>query len=135
MQKLARQQYCWQQKPYPFKAGSATFVFSGERERVVDLLIKDCLVDVLIVHISRDGTAIKARERPVVRKQAATTADAQVNLIPVEAVISVTAETAAPAIKRDRPRRGEVHTPAKAPPSAASSRNVGANDREYPNDL
>ena len=72
------------------------FAQSSLAPRVHDALIKEHLGDELIGHLSRDGTAIEARERPVRAKT----------------------ETAAvqPAKKRGRPRRGEVRAPAKESP-------------------
>ena len=60
-------------------------------ERVHEVLIKAYLGNELIGHLSRDGTAIVARERPVCVKN----------------------EAPAPAKRRGRPRRGEVRLPAK----------------------
>lgn len=65
-------------------------------ERVHEALIRDHLGDELIGHISRDGTAIEARERPVQSKTPAV--------------------KPAPAKKRGRPRRDEVRPPAKESP-------------------
>lgn len=65
-------------------------------ERVHEALIKGTLGDQLIGHLSRDGTAIVARERP--------------------ARTEAPAEAPAPAKKRGRPRRGEVRAPAKESP-------------------
>ncbi len=81
-------------------------------ERVHEALIKEHLGQSLIGHISRDGTAIEARERPVSRAdaplvQAAATQDL---LLPTKAVLAQ--EAPAPAArKRGRPRRGEVRAP------------------------
>lgn len=63
-------------------------------ERVHEALIKDHLGDQLIGHLSRDGTAIIARERPAPTK----------------------VQVKAPPKKRGRPRRGEVRAPAKESP-------------------
>lgn len=63
-------------------------------ERVHEALIKTHLGEALIGHLSRDGTAIAARERPV-RAQAVA---------------------ATPARRRGRPRRDEVRAPAKESP-------------------
>ena len=60
-------------------------------ERVHEALIKEHLGDELIGHLSRDGTAIIARERPV----------------------RVEAKAPAPAKRRGRPRRGEERLPVK----------------------
>lgn len=88
-------------------------------ERVHEALIKEHLGDELIGHISRDGTAIEARERPA-RKQSAPGTPAptvQAGWVPTEAAVAQPspAETAvAPARKRGRPRRGERRAPAEA---------------------
>ena len=79
-------------------------------ERVHEGLIKSHLGDALIGHISRDGTAIEARERPS-RNKANAPQDAHGDLIPVEVVAAATT-----AKKRGRPRRGEVRAPAKESP-------------------
>lgn len=68
-------------------------------ERVHEALIKAHLGDELIGHLSRDGTAIEARERP--RR--------------VEKTPARPAETAAPGKKRGRPRRGEVRERTPSP--------------------
>lgn len=70
--------------------------FAEERlaERVHEALIKAHLGNELIGHLSRDGTAIPARERPA-RAQA---------------------QTPTPAKRRGRPRRDEVRAPAKESP-------------------
>lgn len=72
------------------------FAQLGLAKRVHEALIKEHLGDELIGHISRDGTAIEAREHPVRAKTENT---------PVQ-----------PAKKRGRPRRGEVRAPAKESP-------------------
>ena len=92
--------------------------FAAERlaERVHEALIKEHLGDELIGHISRDGTAIEAREHPVRPTILAT--EAQPALIPAEkqdATVSAT-ETPAPAKKRGRPCKDEVRPPAKESP-------------------
>ena len=69
-------------------------------ERVHEALVKDHLGDELIGHISRDGTAIEAREHPL-----------QSKLTAVEP-----APSPSPAKKRGRPRRGDVRPPAKESP-------------------
>ena len=64
-------------------------------ERVHEALIKEHLGGELIGHLSRDGTAIVARERPLAR-----------------------VDVKAPAKRRGRPRRGEVRPAAKESPLA-----------------
>jgi hypothetical protein len=90
-------------------------------QRVHEALVKEHLGDELIGHISRDGTAIEARERPAQIKTAAATPvpTTQSPLVPAEqgAAQTSTPETPpAPARKRGRPRRGELRTPAKESP-------------------
>jgi hypothetical protein len=74
-------------------------------ERVHEALIKGHLGDELIGHISRDGTAIEARERPT---RTATTTD--------EATGKADEATGKTARRRGRPRRGEVRQPARESP-------------------
>ncbi|MBD3805290.1 MAG: transposase [Thioclava sp.] len=71
-------------------------------ERVHEALVKENLGEVLIGHISRDGTAIEARERPAPVKKPEPAQQAQA---PV-------------ARRRGRPRRTEVRQPAKESPIA-----------------
>ena len=90
-------------------------------ERVHEALIKEHLGSELIGHISRDGTAIEARERPARTRTAAVTPapTAQSALVQADAAAAQTStpETPiAPASKRGRPRRGEVRAPAKESP-------------------
>jgi hypothetical protein len=79
-----------------FSRAFEAFATSCLAERVHESLIKEHLGDKLIGHISRDGTAISARERPIKSKGAGA-----------ESV-----PKARPA-KRGRPRRGEVRPTAK----------------------
>ena len=80
-------------------------------ERVHESLIKQHLGAALIGHLSRDGSAIEARERPA-RSTAAAPAAPSSRLAE-----DATAPTPAPpAKKRGRPRRGEVRAPAKVSP-------------------
>lgn len=83
-------------------------------ERVHGALIKEHLGEELIGHISRDGTAIVARELPAKTNVAADPAAAQDGLFPTE-------ETVLPSPspvknRRGRPRRGEHRAPAKESP-------------------
>jgi hypothetical protein len=57
-----------------FSCAFAEFAKAGLVERTHTALIKEMLGDQLIGHISRDGTAIEAREKPAKRAQAATPA-------------------------------------------------------------
>lgn len=90
-------------------------------ERVHEALIKEHLGDELIGHISRDGTAIEAREHPVRTKSAAVTPTptAQAALVPDNEGTTEASATEIPLVpvrKRGRPRRGEVRQPAKESP-------------------
>jgi hypothetical protein len=76
-------------------------------ERVHEALIKEQLGDELIGHLSRDATAIEARERPYSTAPtpvAPPPGDAR-PLVPVEAAAPIDAPSPHP--KRGRPRRGE----------------------------
>lgn len=93
------------------------FTESKLPERVQEALVKEHLGSELIGHLSRDGTAIEARERPS-RPEKETAAD-QADLLPARDVQAVaTVIGSASARKRGRPRRGEVRAPAKESPIA-----------------
>lgn len=86
-------------------------------ERVHEALIKAHLGNELIGHLSRDGTAIEARERP-----ASPSAPVAPELAPQAALfpppVTAIVETPAPEVqsvkrKRGRPRRGEARPAAK----------------------
>ena len=79
-----------------FSRAFEEFATSCLAERVHEFLIKVHLGDEIIGHISRDGTAIPARERPIKRG----------------AAVAASTVSAKPA-KRGRPRRGEVRPPVK----------------------
>jgi hypothetical protein len=86
-------------------------------ERVHEALIEEYLGDELIGHLSRDGTAIIARERPARSEVEAPVAATQPDLLPPETKTVVsTPETPAPTKRRGRPRRGEPRPPAKESP-------------------
>lgn len=90
-------------------------------ERVHEALIKEHLGDELIGHISRDGTAIVARERPAQVEEesnnAATgSAAAKGDLFPAEETVLPAPSSAKKS--RGRPRRGEHRVPAKESPLA-----------------
>ncbi len=99
-------------------------------ERVHEALITEHLGDELIGHLSRDGTAIEARERPCRVEEAdeSATAPASSDLItasdteaptPGESTaVSAAAPLPTKKARRGRPRRGEVRPPAKASPIA-----------------
>lgn len=78
-------------------------------ERVHEALIKTHLGGQLIGHLSRDGTAIHARERPARKKTTDVPASEAATLI-------AQAPAAAPQKKRGRPARGEVRPAAKVAP-------------------
>jgi len=88
-------------------------------ERVHEALIKEHLGSELIGHISRDGTAIEARERPAKAAVAAAAAApaAQAVIFPATQIgVQTSAPTPAPARKHGRPQRGEVRAAAKESP-------------------
>jgi hypothetical protein len=94
-------------------------------ERVHEALIVDHLGDELIGHISRDGTAIEARERPA--RPSGTAASAEETppvpgdaapLAPAVVEMAVPATAHAVPKRRGRPRRGEARAPAKESPIA-----------------
>lgn len=101
-----------------FSRAFEEFAKAGLPALAHEALIKEHLGDELIGHISRDGTAIEARERPARAGVAETTSPehAQAPLLAGD----VTEETAAPAVpaakKRGRPRCGEARPPAKESP-------------------
>ncbi len=96
------------------------FAAAGLGQRVHEALIKEHLGDQLIGHLSRDGTAIEAREHSARKEPPAVeaAATAQSALLPGEesAAETTVPATPAPARKRGRPRRGEARPAAKASP-------------------
>jgi hypothetical protein len=90
-----------------FSRAFAEFAESHLPERVHEALIKTHLGGELIGHLSRDGTAIPARERPA-RTKEAKASEAQ-NLI-------TPATTTLPRKKRGRPARGERRPAARVAP-------------------
>ena len=98
------------------------FAQAGLGQRVHEALVKAHLGDALIGHISRDGTAIEARERPS-RSEAVVAEEVpapQPSVLPKEESPSEASapgpETPPLAKRRGRPRRGEARPPAKASP-------------------
>lgn len=90
-------------------------------EHVHEALIKAHLGDELIGHISRDGTAIEARERKAIAQTAAVplASTTQPTLVPADeaaAQSSAAATPVAPVRRRGRPRRGEARQAAPASP-------------------
>lgn len=81
-----------------FSRAFAEFAEDKLAERAHEALIKATLGEQLIGHLSRDGTAIEARERPIKSKEVVTEKP-----------------TEAPK-KRGRPRKGEVRPAAKESP-------------------
>jgi len=81
-------------------------------ERVHEALIKEHLGGALIGHLSRDGTAIAARERPV--------------------SVADTPLVQAAARKRGRPRRGEVRAPKETPISRQRGQSLAQMIAELP---
>ena len=88
-----------------FSRAFAEFAEQNLAGRVHEAFIKEHLGEELIGHLSRDGTAIEARERPV---RAPATEP--------ESADAARARKAQPGKKRGRPRRGETRAPAKASP-------------------
>jgi hypothetical protein len=106
-----------------FSRAFAELAISGLIERVHASMIKDTLGDQLIGHISRDSTAIEARET-IAKKDKPSSATASAGPIfttttqPAEPAVSAepvaSTEPAAPATpkkKRGRPAKGDVRTP------------------------
>lgn len=88
-----------------FSRAFAEFAGAGLAERTHAALVRDTLGDRLVGHISRDGTAIEAREKPA--KKSVLSGDE--GSVPSKAE-GLGAPEAAPvaAKKRGRPRKGEV---------------------------
>jgi Transposase DDE domain./Transposase domain (DUF772). len=94
-----------------FSRAFAEFAASRLAERVHEAVIKAHLGAELIGHISRDGTAIIARERPAKAvTPAVETSPATQAVLPVTMPAPAVPVTALPA-KRGRPRRGETREP------------------------
>jgi hypothetical protein len=99
-----------------FSRAFAEFAHSRLAERVHQALIEAYLGAELIGHISRDGTAIEARERPAkpVPAPVAPTPDGAAQATLPDTTSQPAAPAApvpAPTKKRGRPRRGETHAP------------------------
>ena len=84
-------------------------------ERVHEALIKESLGDVLIGHISRDGTAIEARERPYVQVAVPVISVQSSLMEPQEAVQQEHERLVSEVKKRGRPGHGEVRGPKESP--------------------
>jgi Transposase DDE domain/Transposase domain (DUF772) len=99
-----------------FSRAFAEFAKSGLPERVHEALVRRTYTDRLVGHISRDATAIEAREKPVkiaaspsaqASSAQASSAQASTSAQPPAAP----AEPVAPKRKRGRPKKGEVVAP------------------------
>jgi hypothetical protein len=84
-------------------------------ERVHEALIVKHLGDELIGHLSRDGSAIEARERPTLAEVETPETSPPSDLLSTQAK-TTTPDTPALAKRRGRPRRGEKRAPAKESP-------------------
>jgi hypothetical protein len=90
-------------------------------ERVHEALIHEHLGDELIGHLSRDGTAIEAREHPAQKKplvqESSSASAAQSDPDLFESTVGEVRTAEIPVKKtRGRPRRGDVRPPAKESP-------------------
>ena len=85
-------------------------------ERVHGMLVEEYLGDELIGHLSRDGTAIEARERPKRCEAEVPVATEPPDLLSTQDKAATTPVTPAPAKRRGRPRHGEKRAPAKESP-------------------
>ena len=92
-----------------FSRAFAEFAEGRLAQRVHEALIKEHLGAELIGHLSRDGTAIQARERPARTKNPAVTLSSPVPMSAPDTPV-------VPVRKRGRPRRGEVREPGKESP-------------------
>jgi len=80
-----------------FSRAFAEFAWAGLAERAHAALVREALGDRLVGHISRDGTAIEAREKPAKKP------------VPIKAEGLDVPEAAPVAVKkRGRPRKGEI---------------------------
>ena len=99
-----------------FSRAFEAFAETRLAERVHEALIKEQLGDELIGHLSRDATAIDARERPrsTTETPAAPPPGDELSLVAVAAAAPIDAPS--PHHKRGRPRRGERRERARASP-------------------
>lgn len=93
-----------------FSRAFAEFAENRLAERVHEALIKAHLGEELIGHISRDGTAIEARERPAKPDKALASADT-VQAVLLDTPPQPAARVSPPPAKCGRPRRGEIREP------------------------
>ncbi len=116
-----------------FSRAFEEFAEAGLGQLVHEALIKEHLGNQLIGHLSRDGTAIEAREHPSRKETPAgeAAATAQSTLLPAEESPAETTapETPAPARKRGRPRRGDASGREGVPDPAPTRADLGANAR------
>ena len=96
-----------------FSRAFAEFATSRLAERVHEALIKAHLSDELIGHISRDGTAIEARERPARQAEPKSTTPLAQTVLPEMTVPAAPAAAQPAKRKRGRPRRGDVRKPTR----------------------
>jgi len=107
------------------------FAQSQLAERAHEALVQEHLGEQLIGHLSRDGTAIEARERPRrIGTDAMPLAQSSLIAADEDAVAADTPATPPPAKKRGRPRRGEVRAPAPGSPIARQRRQTLSQMRE-----
>lgn len=101
----------WRKLPSEATFSRAFEEFAEDRlaERTHEALVSEMLGSSLIGHISRDGTAIEAREKPASKEKAVvgTNPAAKEEWIPAEAVPQVEPIKA----RKGRPRKGEVRPP------------------------
>jgi hypothetical protein len=115
-----------------FSRAFEEFAKSALAERTHAALVKEHLGDTLIEHLSRDGTAIHARERPANGKSDVAkpeqSAQSTLDLGDKDAVVTVPPATMAAVPvhkpKRGRPRKDEVRLPAKESPIARQRKQI-----------
>ncbi len=88
-----------------FSRAFAEFAEAGLAERTHAALVRETLGDRLVGHISRDGTAIEAREKPAKKPVLSEVKEVDA---PVRAPTKVSEIAPAVAKKRGRPRKGEI---------------------------
>lgn len=95
-----------------FSRAFAEFAETRLAEWVHASLIREPLGAELIGHISRDGTAIEARERPAREAKLDTRVESPQTALPLAADHAPPVSAGRPAKKRGRPQRGEGRAPA-----------------------
>lgn len=106
----------WKRLPSESSFSRAFEEFAQGRvgERVHEALVKEHLGEALIGHLSRDATAIEAREKPRCKAKLGAKAEIQAQAsvdLPSEANLEAEAPVEPTKPKRGRPRRGEVREP------------------------